>query len=129
MEDKREITEELFENYKVNTSVQCTVKYQSVWQNIVKELRSNKVAMVSLVLLLLLLIVVLLAPLSPYDPYKLGVSQKLQGISTKHWFGTDEYGRDYFTRTLYGGRVSLTVGFLSMIMTVVIGTSLSLIHI
>ena len=124
MEDKRDITEELFENYKVNTSVQCTVKYQSVWQNIVKELRSNKVAMVSLVLLLLLLIVVLLAPLSPYDPYKLGVSQKLQGISTKHWFGTDEYGRDYFTRTLYGGRVSLTVGFLSMIMTVVIGTSI-----
>ena len=123
-EDKREITEELFENYKVNTSVQCTVKDQSVWQNIVKELRSNKVAMVSLVLLLLLLIVVLLAPLSPYDPYKLGVSQKLQGISTKHWFGTDEYGRDYFTRTLYGGRVSLTVGFLSMIMTVVIGTSI-----
>lgn len=63
-------------------------------------------------------------PLSPYDPYKLDASQKLQGISSSHWFGTDEYGRDYFTRTLYGGRVSLLVGFMSMIMTVVIGTSL-----
>ena len=78
----------------------------------------------SVVLLAILIIAVLLAPLSPYDPYKLDASQKLQGISSSHWFGTDEYGRDYFTRTLYGGRVSLLVGFMSMIMTVVIGTSL-----
>ncbi len=71
------------------------------------------------------MIAVLLAPLSPYDPYKLKTpSQKLEGISSSHWFGTDEYGRDYFTRTLDGGRVSLLVGFMSMIMTVVIGTSL-----
>lgn len=97
---------------------------QSVWKDIWKELRKNKVAMVSVVLLAILIIAVLLAPLSPYDPYKLDASQKLQGISSSHWFGTDEYGRDYFTRTLYGGRVSLLVGFMSMIMTVVIGTSL-----
>ena len=89
-----------------------------------KTARKNKVAMVSVVLLAILIIAVLLAPLSPYDPYKLDASQKLQGISSSHWFGTDEYGRDYFTRTLYGGRVSLLVGFMSMIMTVVIGTSL-----
>ena len=97
---------------------------QSVWKDIWKELKKNKVAMVSVVLLAILIIAVLLAPLSPYDPYKLDASQKLQGISSSHWFGTDEYGRDYFTRTLYGGRVSLLVGFMSMIMTVVIGTSL-----
>ena len=97
---------------------------QSVWKDIWKELKKNKVAMVSVVLLAILIIAVLLAPLSPYDPYKLDASQKLQGISSSHWFGTDEYGRDYFTRTLYGGRVSLLVGFMSMIMTVVIGTAL-----
>jgi len=107
-----------------NNIVEISVERQSVWKDIWKELKKNKVAMVSVVLLAILIIAVLLAPLSPYDPYKLDASQKLQGISSSHWFGTDEYGRDYFTRTLYGGRVSLLVGFMSMIMTVVIGTSL-----
>lgn len=112
------------QNWKKKKTVEVSVERQSVWKDIWKELRKNKVAMVSVVLLAILIIAVLLAPLSPYDPYKLDASQKLQGISSSHWFGTDEYGRDYFTRTLYGGRVSLLVGFMSMIMTVVIGTSL-----
>ena len=78
----------------------------SVWKDIKRELLSNKVALISLFLLAIIIVAVLMAPLSPYDPYKIDVSQKLQGISSKHWFGTDDYGRDYFTRALYGGRVS-----------------------
>lgn len=96
----------------------------SVWHDIRRELLSNKVALVSLILLLIIMIGALLAPLSPYDPYALDSSQKLQGISAAHWFGTDEFGRDYFTRVLYGGRVSLTVGFLSMLVTVTLGTAI-----
>lgn len=118
------ITNDSFAKLEKKKTVEISVKRQSVWKDIWKELKKNKVAMVSVVLLAILIIAVLLAPLSPYDPYKLDASQKLQGISSSHWFGTDEYGRDYFTRTLYGGRVSLLVGFMSMIMTVVIGTSL-----
>lgn len=118
------ITNDSFAKLKKKKTVEVSVERQSVWKDIWKELRKNKVAMVSVVLLAILIIAVLLAPLSPYDPYKLDASQKLQGISSSHWFGTDEYGRDYFTRTLYGGRVSLLVGFMSMIMTVIIGTSL-----
>ena len=118
------ITNDSFAKLEKKKTVEISVERQSVWKDIWKELRKNKVAMVSVVLLAILIIAVLLAPLSPYDPYKLDASQKLQGISSSHWFGTDEYGRDYFTRTLYGGRVSLLVGFMSMIMTVVIGTSL-----
>ena len=117
-------TNDSFAKLKKKKTVEVSVERQSVWKDIWKELRKNKVAMVSVVLLAILIIAVLLAPLSPYDPYKLDASQKLQGISSSHWFGTDEYGRDYFTRTLYGGRVSLLVGFMSMIMTVIIGTSL-----
>ena len=118
------ITNDSFAKLEKKKTVEVSVERQSVWKDIWKELRKNKVATVSVVLLAILIIAVLLAPLSPYDPYKLDASQKLQGISSSHWFGTDEYGRDYFTRTLYGGRVSLLVGFMSMIMTVVIGTSL-----
>ena len=118
------ITNDSFATLEKKKTVEISVERQSVWKDIWKELKKNKVAMVSVVLLAILIIAVLLAPLSPYDPYKLDASQKLQGISSSHWFGTVEYGRDYFTRTLYGGRVSLLVGFMSMIMTVVIGTSL-----
>ena len=118
------ITNDSFAKLEKKKTVEISVERQSVWKDIWKELKKNKVAMVSVVLLAILIVAVLLAPLSPYDPYKLDASQKLQGISSSHWFGTDEYGRDYFTRTLYGGRVSLLVGFMSMIMTVVIGTSL-----
>lgn len=124
MENNIVITNDSFAKLEKKKTVEISVERQSVWKDIWKELKKNKVAMVSVVLLAILIIAVLLAPLSPYDPYKLDVSQKLQGISSSHWFGTDEYGRDYFTRTLYGGRVSLLVGFMSMIMTVVIGTSL-----
>lgn len=124
MENNIVITNDSFAKLEKKKTVKISVERQSVWKDIWKELKKNKVAMVSIVLLAILIIAVLLAPLSPYDPYKLDASQKLQGISSSHWFGTDEYGRDYFTRTLYGGRVSLLVGFMSMIMTVVIGTSL-----
>lgn len=124
MENNIVITNDSFVKLEKKKTVKISVERQSVWKDIWKELKKNKVAMVSVVLLAILIIAVLLAPLSPYDPYKLDASQKLQGISSSHWFGTDEYGRDYFTRTLYGGRVSLLVGFMSMIMTVVIGTSL-----
>ena len=124
MENNIVITNDSFAKLEKKKTVEISVERQSVWKDIWKELKKNKVAMVSVVLPAILIIAVLLAPLSPYDPYKLDASQKLQGISSSHWFGTDEYGRDYFTRTLYGGRVSLLVGFMSMIMTVVIGTSL-----
>ena len=124
MENRIAIREDSFEKLEKTQMTEFSMKSQSVWSAIWKELKSNKAAMISLILLIILIIAVLLAPLSPYDPYKLDASQKLQGISKTHWFGTDEYGRDYFTRTLYGGRVSLTVGFMSMLMTVVIGTTI-----
>jgi peptide/nickel transport system permease protein len=60
--------------------------------------------------------------LSPYDPDASSVSESLQGISSKHLLGTDDIGRDTFTRVLYGGRVSLTVGFAAMCVAVFIGT-------
>ncbi len=80
----------------------------------------------SVVLLAIIVVATLLAPLSPYDPYALDVTAKLEDPSVAHWFGTDEYGRDYFTRILYGGRVSLTVGFCSMLLTTIVGSTIGI---
>jgi peptide/nickel transport system permease protein len=64
---------------------------------------------------------VLLAPFSPYDPEASDMAARLQPPSLQHPMGTDALGRDLLTRVLYGGRISLTVGFLVMAITLVIG--------
>ena len=74
------------------------------------------------IILLLIILASVFAPFSPYDPDKQDLMQKLMPPSREHWFGTDELGRDYFTRALYGGRISLSVGFLSMLLSTIIGT-------
>ncbi|MDO4265478.1 MAG: ABC transporter permease [Eubacteriales bacterium] len=91
-------------------------------KNILRTLTENKLAMFCAVMLFLIVLVSLLAPLSPHDPDAQDFLNKLQPPSAEHWFGTDELGRDYFTRALYGGRISLSVGFLSMLLSTVIGT-------
>ena len=83
---------------------------------------SNKMAVVCTILILFIILVSILAPLSPYDPDASNVAEKMQGISSAHLLGTDDIGRDTLTRTLYGGRVSLLVGFASMCVAVIIGT-------
>ena len=83
---------------------------------------SNPFAILSIIILAVILVASVLAPLSPYDPDEMNLVSKYQGISLEHWLGTDNYGRDYFTRILYGGRVSLVVGFFSMLISTGIGT-------
>ena len=63
----------------------------------------------------------LLAGLSPYDPNQVDLLSKFLPPSAEHWFGTDSFGRDYFTRILYGSRVSLSVGALSMLVSISFG--------
>ncbi|HEY2420234.1 MAG TPA: ABC transporter permease, partial [Neobacillus sp.] len=86
-----------------------------------KELKRNKMAATALFFLILILLVAIFAFLSPYPPDKVDVTNVLQGPSGKHWFGTDELGRDYLTRALYGGRISLMVGILAMLISTFIG--------
>lgn len=92
------------------------------WRNLRSELLANKIGIAAIVVLAILTLGAILAFLSPHDPNALNVLDKLKSPSGRHWFGTDEYGRDYFARALYGGRVSLLVGFSSMIVATFIGT-------
>jgi peptide/nickel transport system permease protein len=68
-----------------------------------------------------IILIVSLADLSPYDPYKSDMSARFQPPSLAHPMGTDALGRDLMTRVLYGGRVSLAVGFSVMVITLLIG--------
>ncbi|MCJ1979755.1 ABC transporter permease [Pseudolactococcus carnosus] len=81
----------------------------------------------SILFLSLLFALTLLAPLIPIDPNAPDISHISQSPSWQHLFGTDEIGRDYFIRVLYGGRVSLFVGILAMLTATLIGTLVGLI--
>ncbi len=78
-------------------------------------------------LFIVLVALAIAAPLlAPYDPIALDVVHRLRAPSAAHWFGTDEYGRDVLSRTLYGGRVSLVVGIAAAALSAVIGTVIGL---
>ncbi|WP_431091118.1 ABC transporter permease [Paenibacillus sp. 8b26] len=94
---------------------------RSKWRNIGIELMTSKMGAAALILLIVFSLGAIFAFLSPQDPNKLNVLERLQPPGAAHWFGTDDYGRDYFTRALYGGRVSLLVGFASMTIATSIG--------
>lgn len=73
-------------------------------------------------LLALLVLSALAAPLiSPFDPFEMNVVDRLMPPNETYWFGTDAYGRDIFTRTLYGGQVSLIIGASVAVASTVIG--------
>ncbi len=72
----------------------------------------HRLAVISLVLLALLILAAIFAPLvSPYDPLAQDANNTLIGPSSTHLLGTDDLGRDILSRLIYGGRVTLTIGF------------------
>lgn len=82
---------------------------------------------IAIVILAALIVLSVSAPLFSIDPNATDVTSMMQPPSGAHWFGTDELGRDYFIRVLYGGRVSLYVGVISMLATTLIGLIVGLI--
>lgn len=95
---------------------------KSLCNSIFDSIKCNKLAILSLIIIGLIILASVLAPLSPWDPDAVDVLNKFQKPSKEHIFGTDSFGRDYFTRALYGGRVSLQVGIFSMIVSMILGT-------
>jgi peptide/nickel transport system permease protein len=88
-----------------------------------KRFRRHPGAMVGTVVLIFVVLTALLAPLSPYDPVKSDIKNRFQAPSQAHPFGTDGLGRDLMTRTFYGGRVSMTVGVMVVLISSIIGIS------
>lgn len=88
----------------------------------------QKVALVALGFLILLIGAAVFAPwIAPYDPSAPDYVNVLQGPSAQHWAGTDTYGRDIFSRIIWGARISLAVGFLSVTLGAIGGVCLGII--
>jgi len=90
-------------------------------------LRRNPRMIVGGTIVLAWLFVAAFAPfIAPYDPIKVNVIDSLQAPSWTHWLGTDDLGRDVFSRVLWGSRISLSVGLISVTIGLLVGTSLGL---
>lgn len=104
--------------------LKSTYFYEVFW----KRFQRNRFAMAGGVVVLLLFALSLLAPyITPYDPDSIDAYHVLLPPSGAHWFGTDELGRDVFTRVIFGAKISLKVGFVAVGIAVLIGTVLGLV--
>ena len=92
------------------------------------EFRRNRFALVGAVFIIFISLMGILAPVvSTHDPYKQSLRKRMKPPSAEHWMGTDELGRDFYSRLAYGARVSLFVGVVGTVAGVISGTTVGLI--
>ncbi len=101
-----------------------TPPWKEAWQSFYK----NKLAVIGLGIVIFFIVIALVSPwIAPYSFKDQIMAERMQAPSSKHWFGTDDFGRDIFSRVLYGARISLWVGFFSVLGSVVVGTTLGIV--
>lgn len=103
-------------------------KSVSLWSESWRNFRKNKIALAGTVIVVFFILLALFAPVvAPYDFKEPNMSNRLVSPSAEHWFGTDDFGRDVFSRVVYGARISLWVGFFSVLGSLAVGTLLGII--
>lgn len=101
---------------------------QSLIFESMKQFFQHKLAVIGSVIVFLFLILAIFAPLiAPYGINEQSLGERFSAPSAAHWFGTDDFGRDIFSRVVHGARISLWVGFFSVLGSVILGTLLGLI--
>lgn len=96
-------------------------------QLLIRKFLHNRLALYGLAVFCLLLLIVLFAPLlAPEGPYAMDVNHRLSPPSAAHFFGTDNFGRDLWARVVYGARISMEIGSLVALLSLLIGTTLGL---
>lgn len=113
-----------------NTNTAPVIQAEKVsgpWHDAWRAFRKNKIAMAGLIMIIFFILIALLAPvIAPYDYKAQELADRLKPPSSEHWFGTDDLGRDLFTRVLYGARISLWVGTFSVVGSIILGTLLGI---
>lgn len=94
---------------------------------VLRFVRKKPLAAAAAATLLVLIAVALAASLvATHDPYSFAAPERLQGPSADHYFGTDEFGRDLFSRVIYGAQVSLKVGFITVLFSTIVGSAIGI---
>lgn len=92
---------------------------------VLRRLRRNRLAMAGLAIILVFIAMAAFAPwVATHDPLRSSFGQRLQPPSAEHWLGTDELGRDVFSRMVYGARISLRIGFIAVAIGILVGVPL-----
>lgn len=105
-------------------------KKRSQFSEVWSRLKQQKIAMVSLAGIIILVLIAIFADvIANYDTKAIyqNVMEKLQEPSLKHWFGTDNYGRDYFARIIHGLRTAMLMGVLASLVSIIISTLLAVV--
>lgn len=109
------------------TSSEGSREWTRSWRLAWRTLR-NPLSLAGLLIIGLLILMAFIAPaLAPYDPLKTNTAFRLQAPSREHTFGTDQLGRDIFSRVLYGARISLRIAILTAVIALVIGGPLGIV--
>jgi peptide/nickel transport system permease protein len=101
------------------------VRGDSQWAIAGRHFKKNRLAMAGLAVMIVLYLITLLTPLiAPFDPAAQGdiITSRYLPPSAAHWLGTDKFGRDILSRTLYGARISLSIGFVAVGISITLGT-------
>jgi peptide/nickel transport system permease protein len=100
----------------------------SPWRTIGRRLYANRMSMVGLFLILFMVVMALAAPLiAPADPIDMTLDDQFQAPSRAHLLGTDDFGRDVLSRVIYGSRLSLKVGLISVSISLIVGALVGLV--
>jgi len=98
-------------------------KPETLTQRRLRILRKNPLAMVGIGIIVFWALAALLAPvIAPRGPYAQNIGDRLQAPNAQYWFGSDELGRDVFSRVIYGAQISLPVGFIVIIFAMIFGS-------
>jgi ABC-type dipeptide/oligopeptide/nickel transport system permease subunit len=101
--------------------------HHSEWRRFVRVFFGRKLYLIGFIIVALLILTAIFASLiARYDPVTNDLPHKLQGISTEHWLGTDQLGRDIFSRIVYGTQVSLEIGFIAVFSSAIVGIIMGL---
>jgi len=102
--------------------------HETLFADIIRAFKENKTALFGLIVVAILVVLAIFAPyVTPYDPYEIDLNNRFSKPSLNHWFGTDMFGRDLFTRVIYGARISLAIGLIPSLIAVSIGAILGVV--